>query len=201
MAVFGRCLTSTTIRGCSNPKPSGEAIMSFPRSDPAGEIRVLYPIARNRPATSSCISCHVNRLIRSLMNSSDRARRSRVSSSVSSTSSSVSVASGGHLAGLNLQDLLSGLRGQLKQRGNRTQSIARRHAEIVSRYLIPPSNGPYPRQLLKQFGFVLRIPFDDPNKVDPATGIVTNDPIALFLLRSKNGISAQHRSLSAIYCQ
>ena len=36
-----RCFTSTMMRGCSKPNPSGDATISFPRSGPDGDMRVL----------------------------------------------------------------------------------------------------------------------------------------------------------------
>jgi len=40
ICVFGLCFTSALIRGFSNPRPSGEAIISFPRSAPGAETVV-----------------------------------------------------------------------------------------------------------------------------------------------------------------
>lgn len=64
-----RCLTSTKMRGCVSPRPSGDAIMSLPLSPPSEEIFVLYPIARRMPATNSCMSFHDSFIILSLMSS------------------------------------------------------------------------------------------------------------------------------------
>ena len=41
IVVFFLCLTSTRITGFSKPKPSGDAIISFPQSEPGGETKVL----------------------------------------------------------------------------------------------------------------------------------------------------------------
>ena len=89
-----RCLTSTTIRGDSSPRASGDAMTSRPPSGPFGVIRAQYPMALSSPATRRSMSSQSSWFTRSLISSMPLSYVAARASSLSSEASSPAASSG-----------------------------------------------------------------------------------------------------------